>query len=114
MFSKILIADRGEFACRVITTAHRMGIPTVAIHSDADSAALHVGMADEAVNVGPPPASESYINIERVMDAIHRTGAEAVHPGYGFLSENPKFADALDAAGVTFIGPPKPAIEAMG
>ena len=114
MFSKILIANRGEIACRVIKTARRMGIPTVAIHSDADSGALHVGMADEAINVGPPPASESYINIERVMDAIRQTGAEAVHPGYGFLSENPKFADALDAAGVTFIGPPKPAIEAMG
>ncbi|MYF87935.1 MAG: acetyl/propionyl/methylcrotonyl-CoA carboxylase subunit alpha [Boseongicola sp. SB0676_bin_33] len=114
MFSKILIANRGEIACRVIKTAHRMGIPTVAIHSDADSAALHVGMADEAVNVGPPPASESYISIERVMEAIRQTGAEAVHPGYGFLSENPRFADALDAAGVTFIGPPKRAIEAMG
>ncbi|MXX88126.1 MAG: acetyl/propionyl/methylcrotonyl-CoA carboxylase subunit alpha [Boseongicola sp. SB0677_bin_26] len=114
MFSKILIANRGEIACRVIKTARRMGIPTVAIHSDADSGALHVAMADEAVNVGPPPASESYINIERVMDAIRQTGAEAVHPGYGFLSENPKFADALDAARVAFIGPPKPAIEAMG
>ena len=114
MFSKILIANRGEIACRVIKTARRMGIPTVAIYSDADSAALHVRMADEAVNVGPPPASESYINIERVMDAIRQTGAEAVHPGYGFLSENPKFADSLEAANVTFIGPPKPAIEAMG
>ncbi|MXW87922.1 MAG: acetyl/propionyl/methylcrotonyl-CoA carboxylase subunit alpha, partial [Boseongicola sp. SB0667_bin_21] len=114
MFSKILIANRGEIACRVIKTARNMGIPTVAIYSDADKGALHVRMADEAVNVGPPPASESYINIERVMDAIRRTGAEAVHPGYGFLSENPKFADTLDAADVTFIGPPKPAIEAMG
>ncbi len=114
MFSKILIANRGEIACRVIKTARKLGIPTVAIYSDADRGALHVGMADEAVNVGPPPASESYINIERVMDAIRQTGAEAVHPGYGFLSENPKFADALNAAGVTFIGPPKPAIEAMG
>ena len=114
MFSKILIANRGEIACRVIKTARGMGIPTVAIHSDADLGALHVRMADEAVNVGPPPASESYINIERVMDAIRQTGAEAVHPGYGFLSENPRFADALEAAGVTFIGPPKPAIEAMG
>ena len=114
MFSKILIANRGEIACRVIKTARKMGIPTVAIYSDADKAALHVRMADEAVNVGPPPATESYINIERVMDAIRQTGAEAVHPGYGFLSENPKFADALEAADVTFIGPPKPAIEAMG
>ncbi len=114
MFSKILIANRGEIACRVIKTARRMGIPTVAIHSDADAGALHVRMADEAVNVGPPPASESYINIERVMDAVRRTSAEAVHPGYGFLSENPRFADALEAAGVTFIGPPGRAIEAMG
>ena len=114
MFSKILIANRGEIACRVIKTARNMGIPTVAIYSDADKGALHVRMADEAVNVGPPPASDSYINIERVMDAIRRTGAEAVHPGYGFLSENPKFADTLEAADVTFIGPPKPAIEAMG
>ncbi len=114
MFSKILIANRGEIACRVIKTARKMGIPTVAIYSDADKGALHVRMADEAVNVGPPPASESYINIERVMDAVRQTGAEAVHPGYGFLSENPKFADALEAADVTFIGPPKPAIEAMG
>ncbi len=114
MFSKILIANRGEIACRVIKTARHMGIPTVAIFSDADRGALHVAMADEAVNVGPPPASESYISIERVMEAIRQTGAEAVHPGYGFLSENPRFADALDAAGVTFIGPPKRAIEAMG
>ncbi len=114
MFKKILIANRGEIACRVIKTARRMGISTVAIYSDADRNALHVQMADEAVHIGPPPANESYIVIDKVMDAIRQTGAEAVHPGYGFLSENPKFAEALEAAGVAFIGPPKGAIEAMG
>ncbi|MEL7259219.1 MAG: biotin carboxylase N-terminal domain-containing protein, partial [Pseudomonadota bacterium] len=114
MFKKILIANRGEIACRVIKTARKMGIATVAIYSDADRNALHVKMADEAVHIGPPPASESYIVIDKVMAAIKETGAEAVHPGYGFLSENPKFAEALEAAGVPFIGPPKTAIEAMG
>ena len=114
MFKKILIANRGEIACRVIKTARRMGIQTVAIYSDADRNALHVKMADEAVHIGPPPANQSYIVIDKVMDAIKQTGAEAVHPGYGFLSENPKFAEALEAAGVAFIGPPKGAIEAMG
>src|SRR6056297_2924060 len=114
MFKKILIANRGEIACRVIKTARKMGIATVAVHSDADRRALHVQMADEAVLIGPAPASESYIVIDKVMAAIKQTGAEAVHPGYGFLSENPKFADALEAAGVAFIGPPKGAIEAMG
>ncbi len=114
MFKKILIANRGEIACRVIKTARKMGIATVAIYSDADRHALHVQMADEAVHIGPPPANESYIVIDKVMDAIRQTGAEAVHPGYGFLSENPKFAEALEAEGVAFIGPPKGAIEAMG
>ncbi|MEM8537423.1 MAG: acetyl/propionyl/methylcrotonyl-CoA carboxylase subunit alpha [Pseudomonadota bacterium] len=114
MFKKILIANRGEIACRVIKTARKMGIQTVAIYSDADRSALHVQMADEAVHIGPPPANQSYIAIDKVMQAIKDTGAEAVHPGYGFLSENPKFAEALDAAGVAFIGPPKGAIEAMG
>ncbi|MEQ8432229.1 MAG: acetyl/propionyl/methylcrotonyl-CoA carboxylase subunit alpha [Roseovarius sp.] len=114
MFKKILIANRGEIACRVIKTARKMGIQTVAIYSDADRNALHVQMADEAVHIGPPPASESYIVIDKVMEAIRQTGAEAVHPGYGFLSENPKFADALEKEGVAFIGPPKGAIEAMG
>ena len=114
MFKKILIANRGEIACRVIKTARKMGIKTVAIYSDADRNALHVKMADEAVHIGPPPASESYIVIDKVMDAIKQTGAEAVHPGYGFLSENAKFAEALEAAGVAFIGPPKGAIESMG
>ena len=114
MFDKILIANRGEIACRVIKTARKMGIKTVAIYSDADKHALHVEMADEAVHIGPPPANQSYIVIDKVMDAIKQTGAQAVHPGYGFLSENPKFAEALEAAGVAFIGPPKGAIEAMG
>ncbi|PJI92541.1 biotin carboxyl carrier protein /biotin carboxylase [Yoonia maricola] len=114
MFKKILIANRGEIACRVIKTARKMGIKTVAIYSDADRNALHVKMADEAVHIGPPPANQSYIVIDKVMDAIKQTGAEAVHPGYGFLSENPKFAAALDAAGVAFIGPLKGAIEKMG
>ncbi len=114
MFKKILIANRGEIACRVIKTARKMGIQTVAIYSDADRNALHVKMADEAVHIGPPPANQSYIVIDKVMDAIRQTGAEAVHPGYGFLSENSKFAEALEAAGVAFIGPPKGAIEAMG
>ncbi|RJL06741.1 acetyl/propionyl/methylcrotonyl-CoA carboxylase subunit alpha [Paracoccus aestuarii] len=114
MFKKILIANRGEIACRVIKTARRMGIATVAVYSDADRNALHVRMADEAVHIGPSPANQSYIVIDRIMDAIRRTGAEAVHPGYGFLSENRKFAEALEAEGVAFIGPPSGAIEAMG
>jgi propionyl-CoA carboxylase alpha chain len=114
MFKKLLIANRGEIACRVIKTARRMGISTVAVYSDADRNALHVKMADEAVHIGPPPASESYIVIDRIMDAIRRTGAEAVHPGYGFLSENMKFAEALEAEGIAFVGPPARAIEAMG
>ena len=114
MFSKILIANRGEIACRVIKTARKMGIATVAVYSDADRDALHVRMADEAVRIGPPPASQSYIVIDRIMDAIRQTGAEAVHPGYGFLSENKRFAEALETAGVAFVGPPSGAIEAMG
>ncbi|KUJ79421.1 acetyl-CoA carboxylase biotin carboxylase subunit [Ruegeria profundi] len=114
MFNKILIANRGEIACRVIKTARKMGIGTVAIYSDADKNALHVSMADEAVHIGPPPANQSYIVIDKVMDAIRKSGAQAVHPGYGFLSENAKFAEALEAEGVAFVGPPKGAIEAMG
>ncbi|WP_171173829.1 acetyl/propionyl/methylcrotonyl-CoA carboxylase subunit alpha [Ruegeria sp. HKCCD8929] len=114
MFNKILIANRGEIACRVIKTARKMGIATVAIYSDADKQALHVEMADEAVHIGPPPANQSYIVIDKVMEAIRATGAQAVHPGYGFLSENSKFAEALEAEGVAFVGPPKGAIEAMG
>ena len=114
MFKKLLIANRGEIACRVIKTARKMGIATVAVYSDADRGALHVRMADEAIHIGPPPASESYIVIDKIMAAIKDSGAEAVHPGYGFLSENMKFAEALEAAGVAFVGPPSPAIEAMG
>ncbi|NHB77559.1 acetyl-CoA carboxylase biotin carboxylase subunit [Rhodobacter calidifons] len=114
MFDKILIANRGEIACRVIKTARRMGIRTVAVYSDADRNALHVQMADEAVHIGPPPAAQSYIVIDRIMEAIRKTGAQAVHPGYGFLSENRNFAAALEAEGVVFIGPPSAAIEAMG
>jgi len=92
MFDKILIANRGEIACRVIKTAKQMGIKTVAVFSDADRNALHVQMADEAVNIGPPPANQSYIDIEKVISAVKKTNAQAVHPGYGFLSENAKFA----------------------
>ncbi len=114
MFKKILIANRGEIACRVIKSARKMGIQTVAVYSDADKHALHVQMADEAVHIGPPQANQSYIVIDKIMDAIRQTGAEAVHPGYGFLSENRLFAEALEAEGVAFIGPPASAIEAMG
>ena len=114
MFKKILIANRGEIACRVIKTAKLMGIKTVAVYSDADRNALHVKMADEAVHIGPAPANQSYIVIDKIMDAVRKTGAEAVHPGYGFLSERMDFAAALEKEGVIFIGPPSPAIEAMG
>ncbi len=114
MFDKILIANRGEIACRVIKTARKMGIKTVAVYSDADRNALHVEMADEAVHIGPPPANQSYIVIDKIMEAIKTSGAQAVHPGYGFLSENAKFAQALEAAGVAFVGPPVGAIEKMG
>ncbi|NWJ23882.1 acetyl/propionyl/methylcrotonyl-CoA carboxylase subunit alpha [Rhizobium sp. RM] len=114
MIKKILIANRGEIACRVIKTAKKLGIATVAIYSDADANALHVKMADEAVHIGPAPSSQSYIVIEKILDAINKTGADAVHPGYGFLSENAAFAEALEKAGVTFIGPPVGAIKAMG
>ncbi|WP_193180023.1 acetyl-CoA carboxylase biotin carboxylase subunit [Nisaea sediminum] len=114
MFKKILIANRGEIACRVMCTAKRMGIQTVAVYSDADADALHVQMADEAVHIGPAPSAESYLVIDKIMDAIRQTGAEAVHPGYGFLSENATFAKALEAEGVAFIGPGVKAIGAMG
>ena len=114
MFDKILIANRGEIACRVIKTAKRMGIKTVAVFSDADRNALHVKMADEAVSIGPPPANQSYIDIDRVIAAVKETNAKAVHPGYGFLSENSKFAKALADVGVIFVGPPENAIESMG
>jgi propionyl-CoA carboxylase alpha chain len=114
MFKKILIANRGEIACRVIRTAKRMGIKTVAVYSDADARAPHVRMADEVVRLGPPPASESYLKAELIIDACKATGAEAVHPGYGFLSERTTFAKALEKADIAFIGPPPKAIAAMG
>ncbi|WP_166038565.1 acetyl/propionyl/methylcrotonyl-CoA carboxylase subunit alpha [Sphingosinicella sp. YJ22] len=114
MFKKILIANRGEIACRVIRTARKMGIKTVAVYSDADARAPHVRMADESVRLGPPPASESYLNPELIITACKETGAEAVHPGYGFLSERESFARALADAGIAFIGPPPNAIAAMG
>ena len=114
MFKKILIANRGEIACRVIKTAKRMGIKTVAVYSDADKDALHVEMADEAVHIGPPAAAESYLVIDKIIAACKQTGAEAVHPGYGFLSEREAFAEALKANGIIFIGPNPRAIAAMG
>jgi propionyl-CoA carboxylase alpha chain len=114
LFSKILIANRGEIACRVITTARKMGIKTVAVYSDADARAPFVKMADEAVHIGPSPAAESYLIPEKIIDACKQTGAEAVHPGYGFLSERTSFAEALAAEGIAFIGPPVNAIAAMG
>ncbi|MFN4018952.1 MAG: biotin carboxylase N-terminal domain-containing protein [Erythrobacter sp.] len=114
MFSKILIANRGEIACRVITTARKMGIATVAVYSDADARAPFVAMADEAVHIGPSPAAESYLVADRIIAAAKQTGAEAVHPGYGFLSERTAFAEALAAEGIAFIGPPVGAIAAMG
>src|SRR5579862_3267073 len=114
MFSKILIANRGEIACRIIKSARRMGIATVAVYSEADAGALHAEMADEAVAIGPPPSAQSYLNVRRIVDACRETGAEAVHPGYGFLSERGGFAEALAAAGVVFIGPNARAIAAMG
>jgi len=114
VFRKILIANRGEIACRIIKSARRMGIATVAVYSEADAGALHAEMADEAVAIGPPPSAQSYLNVRRIVDACRETGAEAVHPGYGFLSERGGFAEALAAAGVVFIGPNARAIAAMG
>jgi propionyl-CoA carboxylase alpha chain len=114
MFKKILIANRGEIACRVIKTARKMGIKAVAVYSDADARALHVEMADEAVCIGPAAASESYLVIEKIVAACKETGAEAVHPGYGFLSERSAFPRALEEAGIVFIGPNPAAIDAMG
>ncbi len=114
MFKKILIANRGEIACRVIKTARKMGIKTVAVYSDADAAARHVELADEAVCIGPAASKESYLVIDKIIAACKQTGAEAVHPGYGFLSENAEFGKKLEANGIVFIGPKVYALESMG
>src|SRR6476661_5611206 len=114
MFRKVLIANRGEIAVRVIRTLREMGIGSVAVYSDADRTSLHVRMADEAAYLGPSPSSESYLRIDRILEAARAHGAEAIHPGYGFLSENAGFAAACADAGVVFIGPPAQAIRTMG
>jgi propionyl-CoA carboxylase alpha chain len=114
LFDKILIANRGEIALRIMKTVKRLGIKTVAVYSEADINSLHVQFADEAIYIGPSPATESYLSIEKIMEAIHKSGAQAVHPGYGFLSENPLFADRLEKEGITLIGPSASAIRSMG
>src|SRR5690242_21535629 len=114
MFRKVLIANRGEIAVRVMRTLREMDIATVAVYSDADRAALHVRMADEAVHVGPSPSAESYLRIDRIVDAARKHGTDAIHPGYGFLSENAEFAAACEDAGIVFIGPSADAIRKMG
>src|SRR5919109_1695252 len=114
MFTKVLIANRGEIACRVITTCRQLGIETVAVYSEADASARHVRMADEAVLIGPPPARESYLRVEPILAAAKARGAQAVHPGYGFLAENADFAAACARDGLVFIGPPPAAIRAVG
>src|SRR5215831_11623523 len=114
MFRKVLIANRGEIAVRVIRTLREMGIASVAVYSDPDRTSLHVRMADEAAYIGAGPSSESYLRVDRILDAARRHGAEAIHPGYGFLSENAEFANACENAGITFIGPSAASILAMG
>src|ERR1700689_4220294 len=114
MFKKILIANRGEIAVRIISACREMGITTVAVYSDVDRAALHVSKADEAYAIGPAPAAESYLRMDKILDVAKRSGAEAIHPGYGFLSENAKFAQACADAGVKFIGPTPHSMEMMG
>src|SRR5512133_2598301 len=114
MFTKILIANRGEIACRVILTARKMGIKTVAVYSDADADARHVELADEAVHIGAAPSRESYLQADKIIAACKQTGAEAVHPGYGFLSENEAFSRTLEEQGITFIGPKHYSVAAMG
>src|SRR5947199_5452237 len=113
MFKRILIANRGEIACRIIKTARKMGISTVAVYSDADRDALHVEMADAAVHIGPPAAAESYLRIDKIVAAAKATGSQAVHPGYGFLSEREAFPRAREKAGMLFIGPNQAATAAM-
>src|SRR6185312_2227936 len=110
----LLIANRGEIACRIARTARRMGIATIAVYSEADAEALHVKAADRAIAIGPAPARQSYLNIRRIIAAARQAGADAIHPGYGFLSENPAFAEACAAAGLIFVGPPASAMRAMG
>ena len=114
MFKKILIANRGEIAVRIIKTCRKMGIRTVLVYSDADAGSLACEMADETIHIGPSPAAQSYLIQDKIVDAVRQSGAEAVHPGFGFLSENPVFARRLEAEGITFIGPNPHAIEAMG
>src|SRR3954454_11413178 len=114
MFDKVLIANRGEIALRVLRACKEIGIPTVAVHSTADADAMHVRLADESVCIGPPAASESYLNIPRLLAACEITGADAVHPGYGFLSENARFAEILEEHGIAFIGPSPEHIRMMG
>ncbi len=114
MFKKILIANRGEISLRVIRACRDMGIKAVAVYSDADRNSLHVTLADEAYNIGPAPSKDSYLRVDRILEAVKKSGADAVHPGYGFLSENADFAEQLKAAGVAFIGPTPENIRAMG
>ncbi len=114
MFDSLLIANRGEIACRVIQTARQLGIRTIAVYSDADAQSRHVALADDAYHIGPAPAQASYLDIAQLIEAIKLSGANAVHPGYGFLSENANFAEAVADAGAVFVGPPPDAIRAMG
>src|ERR671925_2402561 len=114
MFDSVLVANRGEIACRIIRTLRRLGIRGIAVYSDVDRLARHVALADQAIRIGPPPAAESYLRIDAIVEAAKRAGAEAIHPGYGFLSENAAFARACADAGVTFVGPPADVIEVMG
>ena len=114
MFAKLLIANRGEIACRIMRTARRLGIPTVAVYSDADRDALHVEMADEAVRIGPAAASQSYLDIAKIIAVAKETGADAIHPGYGFLSENERFAEIIEAHDMIFVGPKPEHIRTMG
>src|SRR5437868_8201431 len=114
MFKKLLIANRGEIAVRIARACREMGISPVAVYSDADRASLHVRVADQAIHIGPPPSAESYLRIDKIIDAARRVGAEAIHPGYGFLSENAEFARAVEDAGLVLVGPPAAALQLMG